>query len=153
MDLDLEKAVEANGCYRDEDGNLFLMVTASDVNNGTSSADPRPSYSIETVISDDTVAEDNNVTSRIRKRPTTEKWKQNKRKENRNKYEEYINTKGVAVLAKMFKVPTCRDRCYLALPNIEGIFEKYKNLGSYDKQNLYLQGRITVTVERRQRDQ
>jgi hypothetical protein len=60
------------------------LVTASDANNatpGTSSADPRPSYSIETVISDDTVDEDNNVTSRIRKRPTTEKWKQNKRKE------------------------------------------------------------------------
>jgi hypothetical protein len=42
----------------------------------------------------------------------------------------------VAVPAKTFKVPTCRDQCYLALPNIEGIFEKCKNLGSYDKQNL-----------------
>jgi hypothetical protein len=43
------------------------------------------------------------------------------------KYEEYINMKGVLVLAKTFKVSTCRDQCYLALPNIEGIFEKYKN--------------------------
>jgi hypothetical protein len=76
------------------------------------------------------------------------KWKQNKRKENRNKYEEYINTKGVT-----FKVPTCRDQCYLALPNTEGIFEKYTNLGSYDKRNLYLQGLITVTGEGRQREQ
>jgi hypothetical protein len=58
--------------------------------------------------------------------------------------------KGVLVLAKTFKVSTCRDQCYLTLPNIEGIFEKYKNLGSYDKQNLYLQGLITVTGERRQ---
>jgi hypothetical protein len=64
------------------------------------------------------------------------KWKQNKRKENRNKYEEYIYTKGVTVPAKTFKDPTCRDQCYLALPNIEGIFEKYKSLGLYDKQNL-----------------
>jgi hypothetical protein len=57
--------------------------------------------------------------------------------------------KGVTLPAKMFKVPTCRDQCYLALPNTEGIFEKYKNLGSYDKQNLYLQGLITVTGERK----
>jgi hypothetical protein len=76
MDLDRGKAVEANECCRDEDGNLFLTVTASDANSATrgpSSADPRPSYSIETVTSDDTVAEDNNVTRRRRKRPTLEK--------------------------------------------------------------------------------
>jgi hypothetical protein len=85
-----------------------------------------------------------------RKRPTPEKWKQNKRKENRNKYEEYINMEGFVVPAKTFKVPTCRDQCYLALPNSEGIFEKYKTLGLCDKQNLYLQGVITVTGERRQ---
>jgi hypothetical protein len=59
----------------------------------------------------------------------------------------------VAVPAKTFKVPTCRDQCYLALLNTEGIFEKYKNVGSYDKQNLYLQGLITVTGERRQTEQ
>jgi hypothetical protein len=35
MDLYREKAVEANECYRDENGNLFLTVTASDVNNDT----------------------------------------------------------------------------------------------------------------------
>jgi hypothetical protein len=67
MDLDLEKTVEANGCYRDENGNLFLTVTASDANSatpGSSSADPRPSYSIETVTSDDAVTQDNNVTPR-----------------------------------------------------------------------------------------
>jgi hypothetical protein len=117
---------------------LFLTVTASDVNHAThgpSSADPRPSYSIETVTSDATVAEDNLIPGR-RKRLTPEKWKQNKRKENMNKYEEYINTKCVAVPAKTFKVPTCRDQCYLALPDIEGTFEKYRSLGSYDKQNL-----------------
>jgi hypothetical protein len=70
-----------------------------------------------------------------------------------NKCEEYINTKGVAVPAKTFKVPACREQRYLALSNIEGIFEKYKNLGSYDKQNPYLQGLITITGERRQREQ
>jgi hypothetical protein len=71
VDLDLEKAVEANECYRDENGNLFLTVTASDANSATpglSSADPRLLYSIETVASDDTVVEDNNVTPRRRKR-------------------------------------------------------------------------------------
>jgi hypothetical protein len=50
-------------------------VTASDANSaspGPSSADPGQSYSIETVTSDDTVAEDNNVTPRRRKRPTPE---------------------------------------------------------------------------------
>jgi hypothetical protein len=35
MDLDLEKAVEANECCRDEVGKLFLMVTASDESSGT----------------------------------------------------------------------------------------------------------------------
>jgi hypothetical protein len=95
MDLDLEKAVEANECYHDEDGNLFLMVTASDANSATpgpSSADPRPLYCIETAASDDSGAEDDNVTPGKRKRPNPEKWKQNNRKENRNKCEEYIKT-------------------------------------------------------------
>jgi hypothetical protein len=66
-------------------------------------------YSIETVAFDDTVAEDDIVTPGRRKQLILEKWKQNNRKENRNKYEEYINTKGVAVPAKTFKVSTCRD--------------------------------------------
>jgi hypothetical protein len=150
MDLDRGKAVEANVCYRVEDGNLFLTVTASDANNtapGPRSADPRPSYSIETVTSDDTVAEDNNVTPG-EENDRSQKNGKNRRKEYRNKYEEYINMEGDAVPAKTFKVPTCRDQCYVALPNIEGIFEKYKNLGSCYKQNLYLQDLITVTGER-----
>jgi hypothetical protein len=82
VDLDLEKAVEANECYRDESGNLFLTVTASDAYSATpgpSSADPRVVYSIETVTSDDTVVEDNNVTPGRRKRQAPEKWKQNMR--------------------------------------------------------------------------
>jgi hypothetical protein len=35
MDLYREKAVKVNECNRDENGNLFLTVTASDVNNDT----------------------------------------------------------------------------------------------------------------------
>jgi hypothetical protein len=76
IDLDVEKAVEANKCYRVEDGNLFLTVTASDANSATpgpSSTDPGPSCSIETVTSDDTAAEDNNVTPGRRKLPTPDK--------------------------------------------------------------------------------
>jgi hypothetical protein len=62
------------------------------------------------------------TTTLPREKKTTDprKMEKNGRKENRNKYEEYISTNDDAVLAKTFKVPTCRDQCYLALPNIEG---------------------------------
>jgi hypothetical protein len=60
------------------------MVTAGDANNaapGPSSADPGPSYSIETVTSDDTVAEDNNVTpgeENYRSQKNGKKWEKGK---------------------------------------------------------------------------
>jgi hypothetical protein len=42
------------------------------------------------VTSDDSGAEDNNVTPGERKRPIPEKWKQNKRKDKRNTFEAYL---------------------------------------------------------------
>ena len=106
-----------------------------------------------TVAADET--QENNQ-SRGRKRERREHtWGKNVRKQKRAAGEEYTNTRGHLVQAKVF-VPTvcsCRRKCseHIPPPIQKDIHDSFYKLGSWDSQTVWLCGAVTIKSPKRPR--